>query len=305
MRTAPSVQAGSVSVPLKSIVAAKLADYLELTKPRIALLALATVTVGYTLGCAGNWLGTPLLHALFGISLVAAGASALNQLLERDTDAQMQRTANRPLPAGRLTPAEVLLFGLITSGLGSLYLAVWVNPLTAMLAVVTLLLYAAAYTPLKRKTSLCTAVGAIPGALPPVLGWTAAGFGLQPGAFVLFAILFLWQFPHFLAIGWLYRDEYARAGLHMLPRQKVAGWISLLYALALLPVSLLPRSFAMAGDAYCLAAVVLGIGYSICSARFLLHESVQTARGLLWSSLLYLPLLLVSLVWDHLQLLRL
>ncbi len=312
MRAAESVpsytQARSVSIPLRATVAAKLADYLELTKPRIALLVLVTVTVGFILGSSGSWRLIPLLHALFGIALVAAGSSALNQFLERATDARMDRTAERPLPAGRLAPAEVLCFGLATGFFGSLYLALTLNLLTALLTVVTLLLYVAVYTPLKRVTPLCTAVGAIPGALPPVLGWAAACGTLDVGAGLLFAILYLWQFPHFLAIGWLYRNQYTHAGLRMSPAKQptrcVTGFMCVAYTLALLPASLLPSRFALAGESYFLTAVVLGLGYLACAVRFLLSESDRTARGLIWSSLVYLPLLLLSLTWDHFQLLR-
>jgi protoheme IX farnesyltransferase len=296
------------TVSPRAIVSARLADYLELTKPRIAVMALVTVTVGYTLAGAGQWEVAPLLHALFGIALVAASSSALNQLFERRTDAEMVRTANRPLPAGRLLPAEALLFGVGTGVLGAVYLALCVNPATALLALATLVLYAGVYTPLKKHTSLCTAVGAVPGALPPVLGWSAAGGELNAAAFALFAILFLWQFPHFLAIGWLYREDYRRAGLRMLPASepapRITGFLSVAYALCLLPASLLPRHFGLAGDGYLLAALVLGAGYNLCAVRFLANESPRTARGLLWSSLVYLPLLLLALTWDHLRLLQ-
>lgn len=289
-------------------VADRVADYLELTKPRITIMVLLAVSVGYVLGSAGSWQVAPLLHALGGIALVAAGTSALNQLLERDVDARMQRTAKRPLPAGRLLPAEVLLFALTTGVLGVVYLALTVNPLTAVVALFTLLSYVFVYTPLKQTTSLCTAVGAIPGAMPPVLGWAAASGRLEAGAFVLFAILFLWQFPHFLAIGWLYREQYIRAGLRMLPARRPAariiGCLSVAYALVLLPVSLLPSRLEMAGEGYFFAAGVLGLGYLACAVRFTLYESVGAARGLLWSSLVYLPLLLTSLMWDHLRLLQ-
>ena len=298
---------GAVGISLRTSVAAKLADYLELTKPRIAVLVLVSVTVGFVLGSAGNWRVVPLLHALLGIGLVAAGSSALNQFLERRIDAHMDRTAHRPLPAGRILPGEVLLFGLSACVLGSLYLAATVNAVTAVLAMLTLLLYVMIYTPLKRVTALCTAVGAISGAMPPVLGWTAAGGRLEAEAFVLFGILFLWQFPHFLAIAWIYHSEYSRAGLRMLPAYRpslrMAGFLSVGYVLCLLPVSLLPSRFALAGSSYFLAATVLGIGYLVCAIRFALTESPQTARGLVLSSLLYLPLLLLALTWDHLQLL--
>jgi protoheme IX farnesyltransferase len=272
------------------------------------MLVLATVTVGYLLGSAGRWDLLTLVHALAGIGLVAAGSSALNQWLERETDARMARTQRRPLPAGRLRSAEVLAFGVGCGGVGLLYLALAVNGLTSVLAAATLALYAGVYTPLKRRTTFCTAIGAVPGALPAVLGWTAASGRVDGGAVVLFAILFLWQFPHFLAIGWLYREQYAAAGLRMLPAIRpaagVTGLLGLGYSLALLPVSLLPGRFELAGSGYLAAALVLGGGYVLCAVRFTFHESPRTARGLLWSSLVYLPLLLSALVWDHFRLLQ-
>jgi protoheme IX farnesyltransferase len=304
MRTA---SARDVAPAVRSAPVSRLADYLELIKPRIAVMVLVTVTVGYALGSSGTLEFGPLLCALLGIALVASGSSALNQFIERASDGWMPRTANRPLPAGRLTPAEVFCFGFATSLVGILYLTLAVNRLTGALALLTWVLYVGIYTPLKRVTSLCTAVGAIPGALPPVLGWTAAGGTLEAGAFSLFAILFLWQFPHFLAIGWLYREQYERAGLRMLPavkRRRIVGSLCVAYALVLLPVSLLPSRLSLAGDSYFLVALVLGLGYLLCTVRFLFRESERTARDLLWSSLTYLPLLFLSLTWDHFQLLQ-
>jgi protoheme IX farnesyltransferase len=285
------------------VAAARLADYMILIKPRISLLVLLTVAAGFRLGAGELWEGARLLHALLGIALVAAGSSALNQLLERRTDAQMRRTAVRPLPSGRLSAGEVLLFGLGTGAVGVLYLALCVNGLTAWLACGTFLLYVLAYTPLKRFTSLSTAVGAVPGALPPVLGWAAAGGSLDRGALSLFAILFLWQFPHFLAIAWIYRDEYARAGLKMLPlggrAPRVVGVLAVAYSLALIPLSLQPVACGLAGGGYAAAALLLGAGYLLAAVRFALRESLPTARGLLWASLVYLPVLISCLVWDH------
>jgi len=294
-------------VSARGTLAGRLADYLELAKPRIAVLALATVTVGYVLGSGDTLRLLPLLHALVGIALVAAGSSALNQLLERHSDARMRRTADRPLPSGRLQPVAVLCFCFATGMAGCLYLAAQVNLLTAFLALVTMLLYTLAYTPLKRITSLCTAVGAIPGALPPLLGWTASGAPVDSGGLSLFAILYIWQFPHFLAIAWLYRDDYADAGLKMLPTAgsagRITGVVAVTYALALVPVSLLPGRLGLAGDGYLLAAIVLGVGYLLCALRFAWNESADSARGLIYSSLVYLPSLLTALTWDHFQLL--
>jgi len=295
--------------PLSLTWSTRLADYAELTKPRIAVMALVTVAVGFTLGAGDGWQLSGLLHALGGIGLAAIASAALNQYLERETDALMPRTANRPLPAGRLQPVEVLALGLVAAFLGITWLALMVNLATAMMTLVTLLLYLVVYTPLKRHSSLATTVGAVPGALPPVLGWLAAGGELDFGALALFAILFLWQFPHFLAIAWLCRDEYSGARLKMLPaaasgRPGLVGLLSVLYALALLALSLWPRQLGLAGDAYLLAALVLGLGYLVATIRFRWHESTRTARGVLYASLVYLPLLLGILTWDHLQLLR-
>ncbi len=282
-------------------------DYLTLAKPRIAIMGLVTVALGFLLGSTAEWQAERLAHALFGIGLVAISCSVLNQWLERDSDRLMARTANRPLPAGRLAPNEVLVFGVLLGVVGFADLVLAVNVLTAILAFGTLLLYVAVYTPLKRQTSLCTAVGAIPGAMPPVLGWVAAGGQLDAGAFALFATLFVWQFPHFLAIAWLYRHQYASAGLRMLPqaepRSKITGWMCVVYALALVPVSLLLKDAALAGDLFAVVALILGFGYVGFSVRFLLDESVRTARQLIWFSLVYLPTLLLVLTWDHLRLL--
>ncbi len=307
--TTAACDAPAVSGPVaeRAATSARLADYLVLTKPRISVLVLLTVSAGYALGSADLWRGTPLLCALIGIALVAAASSAFNQLLERDSDALMPRTVNRPLPAGRLSVPEVLLFGLFTGILGIAWLALFVNAATAVLSGLTLVLYAGLYTPLKRRTSFCTAVGAIPGALPPVLGWAATGAPLDSSAFSLFAILFLWQFPHFLAIAWIYRAEYARAGLKMLPVRgllpRVTGLMAVGYALVLVPLSLFPSACGLAGNAYVAVALVLGVAYLAAAVRFAANESLRSARLLLWTSLVYLPVLLVTLVWDHFSLL--
>jgi heme o synthase len=303
-----SSSANSVGVLSSSTQAgARWRDFLSLTKPRIAVMAMITVALGFLLGSRDEWSVGQFGHALFGISLVAAGCSALNQFWERDSDRLMARTANRPLPAGRLLPSEVLAFGLLTSAVGLLDLVFAVNLQTALLAAVTLLLYVSLYTPLKRRTSLCTALGAIPGAMPPVLGWSASGAELDAGAFGLFATLFVWQFPHFLAIAWLYREQYAAAGLRMLPqaqpRRRVIGWMCVAYALAVIPVSLLLKDAALAGDLFGVIALVLGFGYVASAVRFLLDESTRTARQLVWASLVYLPALLLALTWDHWRLL--
>lgn len=289
-------------VPVRPI-SARLADYRELAKPRIAAMALLTVSIGYFLGDPRGDVIATFLHALLGIGLVAAGSGTLNQLLERRTDAKMLRTANRPLPAGRLSSTEALVFGVGAGAVGTAYLAVFVNGPTAVLSAVTLLLYVFAYTPLKRVSSLCTLIGAFPGALPPVLGWAAAGGGPPAYPLVLFGILFLWQFPHLLAIAWLYRRQYADAGLHMLPgqfpRRGLTGGLSVVTAMLLLPVSLLTWFSGHSGLVFAAAAIVLGAGYVYFSLQFLRDESAPTARRLLWSSLIYLPLVLGALLVDH------
>lgn len=286
--------------------AARFADFRELSKPRIAVMALVTVSVGFLLADPTGDVLPTFLHTLFGVGLVAVASATLNQVIERRTDAKMIRTANRPLPAGRLAVGEALAFGVITGLSGTIYLAYFVNGPTAILSAATLMLYVFAYTPLKRMTSLCTVIGAVPGAMPPVLGWAAAGGGPIAGPISLFGILFLWQFPHLFAIAWLYRQQYADAGLYMLPgqfpRRRLTGLLSLGHALALVPISLLPWQSGLAGVGYAAAATVLAAGYVFCSGMFFWDESVRSARRLLWSSLLYLPLLLIVLTFDHLRL---
>jgi len=308
---APTASAvGEVAVPLRSALRERVADYIELTRPRIALMALLTVSVGFSLGASQAWNVVPLLHALVGIALAAVSSSVLNQFLERSTDALMPRTADRPLPTERLTAREAFVFGALSGAGSGVYLLVFVNALTAVLAFATVLLYVGVYTPLKRRTSLCTVIGAVAGAMPPVLGWTAAGGPLDSRALALFSILFLWQFPHFLAIAWLYRRDYARGGLRMLPgsgsQPRVTGLIAVVYALALIPAALLPSELAaaesLAGSRYTAAALLLGLGYLAFAVRFARRESVRTARDLLWASLVYLPLLLLALMYDHFRL---
>jgi protoheme IX farnesyltransferase len=292
---------------LRTTAVMRLTDYMILTKPRISLLVLLTVSAGFALASADGWRPLLLTHALVGIALVASASSAFNQWLERDSDALMLRTQNRPLPSGRLSPAEVLSFGLATGILGIGWLAAFVNAATAVLSAVTLMLYAGVYTPLKRRTSFGTAVGAIPGAMPPVLGWAAAGAPLDEGALSLFAVLFLWQFPHFLAIAWIYRDQYVAAGFKMLPAlgqmPRVTGLMAVGYALALVPLSLFPAACGLAGNTYLFVALALSVAYLAAAVRFAIYESLRSARGLLWTSLAFLPALLVTLVWDHFSLL--
>ncbi|MFK7819375.1 MAG: heme o synthase [Planctomycetaceae bacterium] len=298
-----SVRSASGSGTLSS----RLSDYLEITKPRISVMVLVTVSVGFALGSFGHWDPVTLLHAVFGIALVATASSAFNQVLERNSDAMMRRTSDRPIPSGRMSATEVAMFGAACGIVGSAWLLLFVNTTTAALTAMTFVLYVCAYTPLKSRSYLCTTIGAIPGALPPVLGWTAAGAPLDARPLALFGILFLWQFPHFLAIAYRHREDYERAGLKMLPGNgipKVVGWMAICYALLLLPVSLMPSAVSLAGVGYFSTAIVLGIGYVIASIRFMQNESRQTARALILTSLVYLPVLLLVLTWDHFSLLQ-
>ncbi len=282
---------------------ARAADYLELTKPRVAVLVLFTVAIGYLIA-GGHHLGLVCLwHTLFGTALVAAGASALNQVIERRSDARMKRTRNRPLPAGRLRPREVLIFGLGLGFAGVAYLGLSLgHPWAALVAAVTFACYVGVYTPLKRVTSLNTLVGAVPGALPPVIGWAAVR-GVPDGeAAALFLILFLWQIPHFLAIAWIYRDDYARAGLRMLPVEDPDGCRTsctmVAYCLTLIPVSLLPALAGSAGRLYAAGALLLGLAFLACALGFARRVSPRRARWVLRASLLYLPLLFALLLLD-------
>ncbi|MBI3464070.1 MAG: protoheme IX farnesyltransferase, partial [Planctomycetes bacterium] len=285
---------------------ARTADFIELTKPRIAALVLVTVAIAAFV--AGNGLPDPwlLVHTLLGTSLVAASASAWNQLLERRTDALMDRTSDRPLPAGRLGGRAVVWFGLAAVALGVAYLALAVSLATAALGMATWIAYVALYTPLKSRSSLNTAVGAVAGAMPVLMGWTAGGGRLGLEAATLFLMVFLWQFPHFMAIAWMYREQYARAGLQMMtvvdPTGMRAGRQAVIAALALVPVSLLPALLGIAGGAYFVWALLLGVGQTACAVAFWYRLDEAGARLLLRTSLVYLPSVLLSLVLDPLLL---
>lgn len=285
-------------------ISTRWADYVELTKPRIAVLVLFTVAVGCLLGARGIPDLYVLINTVVGAGLVAAGASALNQLLERHSDSLMRRTENRPLPAGRLQPLEVLIFGILVSVGGLVYLALTVrHGLAVVVAGITLISYVFLYTPLKRRTTLNTLVGAVPGALPPVIGWTAITGSLEAPVVVLFLIVFLWQVPHFLAIAWIYREDYARAGLRMLPVVDPQGGITgrqmLLYSLVLLPVSLSPVLWQQAGIFYAAGALVLGVMFAWAALGFVREKSTLQARRVLKASLVYLPLLLALLLLEN------
>lgn len=285
-----------------SLARSRLADYVMLTKPRVAVLVLFTVASGALLAAAGSPDWITLCHTIFGTALVAGGASALNQFLERESDGLMWRTENRPLPGGRLLPVEVLFFGMALGVGGVVYLVLVRQPLAAVVAAITFLSYVFVYTPLKRITTLNTLIGAVPGALPPVIGWVAVrrSFDLEIGS--LFLVLFLWQIPHFLAIAWIYREDYGRAGLCMLSVVDRDGGMSARqmvgYCLALVPASLMPLLLGRAGVLYLGGAVVLGVGFLGFALAFWRVRSLARARGVLRASLVYLPALLALLLID-------
>ena len=276
-----------------------LSDYWALTKPEVNFLILITTGVGFYLGCRNearplSFLG--LFNTLLGTLLVASGTGTLNQYIERKFDAQMRRTARRPAAAGRLKPAAVLAFGVALAGAGSVYLAIAVNALSSALAVLTLLTYLFVYTPLKRETPLCVLVGAFPGAMPPLIGWAAASGRLNSEAWMLYAILFLWQFPHFMAIAWMYREDYDQAGYLVLPkgntRVPFMTLETLLPLLALVAISMVQSPTRHPAIFYC-AAVLLGLGFLYFGFEFVRRRSRSTARRLLAVSIVYLPLLFV------------
>lgn len=271
-------------------------DFSELTKARLTMLVLLTTLAGYFLGSGEILDGARLFHTLLGTAMLAGAASALNQYLEREADAKMRRTQNRPLVTGRLAADEVVVLSIAMAIMATLYLAAAVNGLTAALAAATLLIYVLIYTPLKMRTPLNTLVGAIPGALPPVVGWVAASGELTPGAVILFAVLFLWQMPHFLAIAWLYREEYASAGFQMVSRDDPTGrhtsTQSFLYAMMLFPVSILAAPFLHHYWIYGFGAALCSGAFAWFAWRFFQQSDNPRARQLFWASLLYLPLIL-------------
>jgi len=293
--------AAEVSAPPSA--KARAAAYIELTKPRITSLIVLTSAAGFSLGSRGAINYLTFAHAMIGIALLSSGIATLNQFMERDLDGLMRRTENRPLPSGRLVPFEALWFGIMLTVGAELYLVLSVNVLTALMGLAVIAGYLFLYTPLKTRTSLSTAVGAFPGAMPPLIGWTAARGEIDVAAWVLFAILFLWQFPHFLAIAWMYREDYGRAGIRMLPvvepDGRVTGQQIILYSLMLLPVSLLPTFLGISGRVYLFAALVLGLLFLATSIRAALSKSNQHARQLLLASVLYLPLLFGVMVLNR------
>jgi protoheme IX farnesyltransferase len=285
------------------VMRTRAADYAALAKPRLNVLVVASSLAGYAMAGGDTTHAAALLGTIVGTGLVAGGASAFNQIIERQADAQMRRTRTRPLPDGRLAPAEAMVFATVLSLAGLAILAFGVNTLSAVVALATLASYAVVYTPLKRLTSFSTVIGAIPGALPPVIGWTAATGSLSQGAWVLFGIVFLWQLPHFLAIAWMYRDDYARAGFPMLPVIEPDGRSTarqaVLYTVALLPLALAPTLVGMSGSIYFAGALTLTLLFLVMAIRFAATRAVRDARRLFFSSIIYLPLLWVLMIANR------
>ena len=297
VRRLPAAMVDSEIMPVASRYAA-LSDYWALTKPEVNFLIAVATFAGFDLGLPAQIPGFPwrlLIHTLLGTLLVASGTGTLNQYIERDFDAQMRRTCRRPLAGGRLEPSKVLCFGVGVSAVGGIYLALAVNPLASGLSIVTLLIYLFFYTPLKRKTPLCTLVGAFPGAVPPLIGCAAASGTIGSEAWGLSALLFLWQFPHFMAIAWMYREDYRRAGYYVLPEGGARHlWVSLqtiLPLLALFPIALL-SAWSQASIIYRLGALLLNLAFSYYGARFVDQRSTTAARQLLTASIIYLPSIL-------------
>jgi len=278
------------------------ADFLELTKPGITVLVTATTLAAFYLATPAELPLLLLLHTLAGTALVAGGAGAFNMYLERNLDGLMRRTARRPIPSGRLQSGEALVFALLMSCLGMVYLFFLVNPLASLLSALTFVSYLFLYTPMKTRTWLCTLVGALPGALPTTIGWSAAAGTLGPGAWAIFGIVFFWQVPHFYAIGWMHREDYARAGFPMLPVLDASGRRTSrqanLFIAALMTVSVLPALVGLSGLAYVAGAVLLGAVFLACGMLFALRPERASARRLFFASIGYLPLILCLLVFD-------
>jgi protoheme IX farnesyltransferase len=277
-------------------------DFAELVKARLTLLVLLTTAVGYYLAAAHPINPSGLFHAVFGTALAAAGAAALNQWWERRLDALMHRTRARPIPAGRMLPRDALILGCLLSLAGVGYLTICCNALSATLAAATILIYIFAYTPLKRVSTFNTLVGAIPGALPPMVGWAAASGRLDPGAWSLFAILFCWQLPHFFAIAWMYREDYARAGFEMISKDDNSGARSasqsVLFCILLLFISGSPAFLKVVNYNYLTAELILNGVFIFAAMRFLRTQQQADARRLFLTSIVYLPLLLAALVFT-------
>ena len=295
------MRSDAVAIPAATV---RSRDYVALAKPRLNMLVVASTLAGYAMGDGEPLGAVRVAGLLLGTFCVAGGASAFNQVIERDTDALMRRTRSRPLPAHRLQPPEGLLFATASTLVGLLVTVAASNLLAAAASLTTLLIYVAVYTPLKRRTSFGTVIGAIPGALPPIIGWAAVANEISAGAWALFGIMFLWQLPHFLAIAWMCRDDYTRAGFPMLPviepDGRSTGRQSVVYSAALIPLSLAPRLMHMTGDAYFAGALLLGVIFLWLSIRFARSRADADARRLFFGSILYLPLLWILMIADKL-----
>lgn len=300
----PPLDAASLSLPAARRSSGIVGDHLALTKPRLNFLVVATSAAGYYLGGPQSTDVMLMAQAVAGTALVAGGAAVLNQLYERDTDALMRRTRLRPLPDGRVSPADARVFGIVLSLAGLAILAARATWLSAGLALATLVVYLMVYTPMKRRTSLATLVGAVPGALPALIGWTASHGSIDMGGATLFSIVFLWQIPHFMAIAWLYRDDYGKAGFPMLPvvepEGRRAGRQAVVYAAALVPVSLAPTLVGLSGTVYFAAALVLGLALFVLAVRFARSRSEASARALFFGSITYLPLIWIVMIANRL-----
>ncbi len=284
--------------------------YIELTKPRITWLILMSTGVGYFFGLHDQWRGWgeiwTLFHSIVGTGLIASGTAALNQWFEREADRKMRRTEGRPLPSGRIAPTNAFWFGIALSLIGFTELALLVNLLSGLLGLFTLVSYLFVYTPLKQRSSLSTVLGAVPGAIPPMIGYAASSGRMDAEAWALFAILFFWQFPHFLAIAWMYREDYARAGIMMLPVVEPDGLSTsrqiVIYASTLIPVSLFPSVLGMTGRVYVIGALLLGSLFLYSGVRVALNRTILNARRVLLASVIYLPLMYGLMILDHTRL---
>lgn len=294
--------AAEINDPKVAGLREKVTAYVELTKPRIAFMLVLTSAAGFYLGSKGPFDVVLFINSMIAITLLALGVATLNQYWERETDQLMDRTATRPLPTRRITSMEALAFGLLLCFAAEIYLLFSVNALTAILGLVVIVGYVLVYTPLKTRTSASTAIGALPGALPPLMGWTAAANEITLGAWALFAMQFLWQFPHFFAIAWMYREQYAKAGILMLPVVEPEGKLTarqiVMFAIMLLPVSLAPFFFGLAGPVFLIGAILLGIWFLWASIQAARAKTKEKARRLLLVSVIYLPLLFILMVAD-------
>lgn len=296
------IATAEINEPAVTGARSRVAAFVELTKPRIAILLVLTSAAGFYLGSIGTFDYALFANSMVSITLLAFGVATLNQYWERDLDKLMTRTATRPLPTSKVTPTEALVFGVLQCVIAEVYLFLLVNPLTAFLGLLVIVGYVLVYTPLKTRTSVSTAIGAIPGALPPLMGWTAAANDITLGAWALFVMQLLWQFPHFMAIAWMYREEYAKAGILMLPVVEPSGRLTMrqivMFTIMLVPASLAPFFFGISGPIFLAAACVLGVLFLIVSIQAARSKSNEMAKRVLLASVIYLPLLFIFMVAD-------